>query len=114
LQLLNFIRISAWALAAAIVVLSLCPPELRPETGAPHDLEHFVIYAMTGLAFGLGYRQREILLAALLMAFTGLVELAQLFVPGRHSRLGDFIVDAIAVIFGVIAAFFVRRLGIVP
>ena len=30
-------RIAAWSLAAAIVVLSLAPPALRPETSAPHS-----------------------------------------------------------------------------
>ena len=42
------VRIVAWSLAATIVVLSLVPSELRPETGFPHILEHFFIFAATG------------------------------------------------------------------
>jgi hypothetical protein len=78
-------RIAAWILAALIVTLSLVPPTLRPETGAPHSLEHFIIFAATGFAFGLGYKRKHDLLAIL----SGTIEIAQLFVPGRHARLGD-------------------------
>jgi VanZ family protein len=75
----------------------MVPPALRPETSAPHSLEHFTIYVATGLAFGLGYKFRHDLLAILLVIFCGFIEIAQLFVPGRHARLSDFIIDAVAV-----------------
>jgi VanZ family protein len=97
-------RIAAWVLTAAIVVLSLVPPTLRPETSAPHSLEHFTIYAATGFAFGLGYKHRHDLLAILLVISTGCIEIAQLFVPGRHARLSDFIVDTIAACMGLVFA----------
>ena len=81
-------RIAAWALAAAIVILSPVPT-LRPETGAPHSLEHFTIFAATGFAFGLGYKRRHHLLAILLVVFSSAIEIAQLFVPGRASLLSS-------------------------
>jgi VanZ family protein len=102
-------RIAAWVLTAAIVILSLVPPSLRPETSAPHSVEHFTIYAATGFAFGLGYKHRHHLLAILLVIFTGGIEITQLFVPGRHARLGDFIIDAIAACMGLAIASLVRR-----
>ena len=49
-------RVSAWILAVAIAVLSVVPPELRPDTGVPHYFEHFLVYAAMGAAFGIGYR----------------------------------------------------------
>jgi len=94
-------RITAWGLAVAIVVLSVVPPGLRPETGLPHALEHSSIFWATGLAFGLGYDRRHGLLAILLVLFSGTVEVAQLFVPGRHARLSDFIIDAASITVGV-------------
>jgi VanZ family protein len=94
-------RIAAWSLAAAIVILSLVPPTLRPETSAPHSLEHFTIYAATGFAFGLGYKRRHDLLAILLVIFSSAIEIAQLFVPGRHARLSDLIIDTVAVWIGL-------------
>jgi VanZ family protein len=88
-------RIAASGLATAIVVLSLVPPTVRPETTLSHSLEHFTIFAATGFAFGLGY-QRKHLLAILLVIFSAFIEIVQLFIPGRHARLSDFIIDAVA------------------
>ena len=95
-------RVAAWSLAAAIVALSVLPPDLRPETGIPHNFEHFSIYSVAGLAFGLGYDRKPVLTAILLLIFTGSIEIAQLFVPGRHARLSDFIVDAFAMCVGLV------------
>lgn len=85
----------------AIVVLSVVPPNQRPETSLPHDFEHFAIFWATGVAFALGYSLTP-LLATALVAFSGAVEITQMFIPGRHARLSDFIVDAIASILGLI------------
>jgi VanZ family protein len=103
------IRIAAWSLAGAIVVLSLLPPSLRPETGQPHVFEHFLIFATTGAAFGLGYEARRGFLAIQLVIFSGAVEIAQLFAPGRHARLSDFLIDAIAISSGSVAASLVKQ-----
>jgi hypothetical protein len=94
-------RAGAWALAIAIVILSLVPPDLRPVTGAGQFLEHFTIFMVTGLAFGLGYGPKYISLSLALVVFSGFVEIAQLLAPGRHARLGDFIIDAVAITAGV-------------
>jgi len=40
----------------------------------------------------------------MLVIFAGAVELAQTGVPGRHARLSDFIVDALAACVGVAIA----------
>jgi VanZ family protein len=96
-------RIIAWSLAIAIVILSLVPHTLRPGTSAPHNLEHFVIFAATGFTFGLGYKRRHDLVAICLVVFSGLIEMAQLFVPGRHARLSDLIINAVAVCVGLVA-----------
>jgi hypothetical protein len=97
-------RIAAWLLMAAIVILSVVPPSLRLQTSAPHSVEHFTIFAAAGFAFGLGYKHRHDLLAVLLVIFSGSIEISQLFVPGRHARLSDFIIDAIAACMGLVMA----------
>ena len=97
-------------LAAIIAVLSLVPPQLRPETGASHNLEHFAIFFATGVAFGFGYSRRPVIVAIALVIFAGAIEIAQSFVPGRHARWSDFIVDAAALGVGVTMASFVGAL----
>jgi VanZ family protein len=93
--MMKAVRRSAWFLTLAIVILSLVPPELRPRLGGPHALEHFVIFSATGVTSGLGYGPRYSTAIGLVL-FAGAIELAQLFVPGRHARLSDFVVDALA------------------
>ncbi len=106
--MLKAIRISAWFMAGTIVVVSVVPPDLRPVTEAPPGLEHFVIFAATGFAFGVGYGPRYPIAIGLVI-FAGAIEVAQRFVPGRHSRLGDFIVDAFAACIGFLASYIVAR-----
>lgn len=108
-HLVTIARVAAWSLAITIVVLSVVPPSLRPETVLPHHLEHFTIYAITGFAFALGYRLMPALVAMELVVFSGCVEIVQLFVPGRHARLSDFVVDAVASCAGVFVAEAVKR-----
>jgi VanZ family protein len=102
-------RLGGWSLAAAIVVLSVVPATLRPETGLPHNLEHFAIYWATGIAFALGYSLTP-LLATVLVIFSGAVEILQLFIPGRHARLSDFIVDGLASVIGLITVSLVTQM----
>ena len=112
--IVSIARVAAWGLAITIVVLSIVPPSLRPETALPHNLEHFAIYAMTGSAFVLGYRLAPTLLAMELVVFSGCVEIMQLFVPGRHARLSDFLVDAAAACAGLFVAEALKRVTADP
>jgi len=105
-------RVAAWLLTIAIIVLSLVPPWLRPETDAPHGFEHFSIFFATGVAFGVGYSRRPKLVAVMLVIFAGAVELAQIVDPGRHARVSDFIVDALAACIGAALVLFCRRAGV--
>ena len=98
-------QIVAWTLSAAIIVLSVVPPGLRPQTVVPHHLEHLVIFAAAGFAFGLGFDQKRSLLAIYLVVFAGFAEFLQVFVPGRHARLSDFIVDAASIFGGLMTEY---------
>jgi VanZ family protein len=109
LFVINAFRIASWLLAGAIVVLSIVPPSLRPETDVPHNLEHFAIFLATGIAFGIGYGRRPGLVILRLVIFAGVIELAQFAVPGRHARLSDFIVDALAACVGLATASYVAE-----
>jgi hypothetical protein len=103
-------QVAAWLLALAIVVLSLGPPSTRPVTGAGHDVEHLLAFMATGLAFGLGYPLQFWILAVALPIFAAAIEVAQIWVPGRHARLSDFLVDAAALCLGVGLSYLLGKL----
>lgn len=102
-------RIAAWFLAVAIFVLHIVPPTHRPVTSAAHNVEHLVIFLGLGLVFGLGYYLRTRLLALALPAFCLAVEAVQQWVPGRHARLSDFLVNTVSAVVGLGVAFVLIR-----
>jgi len=103
-------QLAGWACLIAIAALSLVAPSLRPVTILPHDLEHAAIFAITGFTLGLGYPNRTQLQMSVLIVFAGVIELAQLYAPGRHARVIDFMVDAFAACAGVAFAAVLMRL----
>ena len=102
-------QIVAWLTLAAIGVLSLSSPSFRP-TILPHNLEHAAIFALAGCAVALGYPRRSALQMGALVLFAGGIEIAQLYAPGRHARLIDFVVDGAAACIGVAIALVLNRL----
>ena len=77
---------SGWILLFAIAAVSVVPAELRPNTALPHDLEHAGIYFLAGCAFGLSYPNRFLAWLVGLSTSTLAIEIAQLWVPGRHRE----------------------------
>lgn len=98
---IRLVRICSALLALAIVTLSVVPPGLRPVV-AGQDTEHFLIFFVLGVSVGLAYPGRWIAVSLVLLWFAGGVELAQLFAPGRHARLEDFVVDFLGSLTGVV------------
>ena len=107
-------RGAAGLLAVAILILSFVPPSHRPVTDVSHSMEHFGSFLATGFAFGFGYPSRPLALALALAASCGVIEVVQLWIPGRHARLSDFMLDAAATIIGVGIAYMATRARPMP
>jgi VanZ family protein len=99
----NIGRAMAWFTLVAIIVLSLVPPGARPITFMAHKIEHASIFLFDGVAFGIAYCGYAWLSSIVAVIFCAGIELAQLTIPGRHARLSDFFVDAIAICVGIFA-----------
>jgi VanZ family protein len=98
------LRVFAWLLAAAVTFATLGPPRYRPHSNLGQDGEHALAFVLVGLAFGLAYPEHRRLTSALAVIAIGTIELLQLLVPGRHARLEDFVVDALAACIGFAVA----------
>ena len=94
-------RAAGYAAILLIGVLSLVPGTLRPETGAPGQYEHLAAYlgAAALLALGSGTATRR-WQALWLVPYAAALEIAQHFVPGRHSRFSDFAVSSAGAVLG--------------
>src|SRR5215831_18950087 len=72
------------------------PPQYRPHSDFGQDVEHALAFLLIGLAFGLAYPRQRPLTAGVAILMIGALEVLQLFAPGRHARIEDFAVDALA------------------
>jgi VanZ family protein len=97
----TLLRLLAWLLAAAVTFATLGPPAYRPYAPITHDGEHVLAFLLVGLAFAAAYPRQRRLVAAISVVAIGILELLQLFVPGRHARVEDFLVDALAALAGI-------------
>lgn len=98
------LRLVAWGLAAAIAYATLGPATQRPHSNLGQNGEHAFAFVLLGLAFGLAYARAPGRTAVLVIVYTGLVEVLQFLAPGRHARLSDFVVDALAACAGLAGA----------
>jgi VanZ family protein len=98
------LRIIAWLLTAAVTFATLGPARLRPHSDLGQNGEHALAFVLVGLAFGLAYPRRRLLVAGAAVVLIGVLELLQLWMPGRHARLEDFVVDALAACAGIVTA----------
>jgi VanZ family protein len=94
------LRSFAWLLAAAVTFATLGPPRFRPHSDFGQDGEHALAFVLLGLAFGLAYTRNRLLTSAIAVVTIGVIEILQIWAPGRHARLEDFVVDALAACAG--------------
>src|ERR1700722_17204626 len=98
------LRIFAWLLAAVVTFATLGPPQFRPHADLGQDGEHALAFTLIGLAFGAAYPRHRLLATMMAVAGIGLLEILQLWAPGRHARLEDFAVDALTACVGLAIA----------
>jgi len=99
-----YLRMFAWLLAAAVAFATLGPPQYRPHAYLGQNGEHALAFILVGLAFGLAYTRHRTWIALVAVAMTGVIEILQFWAPGRHARLMDFVVDALAACVGLAAS----------
>jgi VanZ family protein len=114
------LRGAAFLSLFAILLLSLVPGEYRPHTSilpsefkhvSAYTFEHVSAYAIAGFLLWLWYYSRisPIRLVLMLTAYGALLEVAQLWVPGRHGQAVDIVADFVGALFGVLVASVLAR-----
>jgi hypothetical protein len=94
--------IAGWLALAFIVYATLSPINARPVVAGP-QLEHFAAFAFMGLAFGLAYPNRMLLVVAIVVGSAFGLEALQLLTPDRHGRVLDALMKAAGGICGISA-----------
>lgn len=97
------LRVLGWLGLLAIWVLSLVPGEARPHTFAPSQFEHVAAYFTDASVLALAYPEgrRPVGIAIMLAVCAAVLEIAQLWVPGRNARVLDVFAGSIGAWIGV-------------
>jgi VanZ family protein len=113
-MLLSLLRAAGWACIAALIILSLVPGGERPHTGLPGQIEHVIAYCGTAAVLGLGYSTTKARfgLVGMLALLAVVLEMAQQWIPGRHSQFIDFAASSAGACLGMLAVAAVDRLGL--
>jgi VanZ family protein len=101
-----------WIAVLALVILSLVPGDLRPHTGYPNLVEHFIAYfgAAFLLTIGVITPRRSIGIVLLLTICAVAMEIIQNFVPGRDPAVTDALSGTFGAIAGALLAVGVTRI----
>ena len=93
-------RISFWLCLALTSYLSLMPQGELPPINVWDKLSHSIAFAAIALSAALGWPQRDYFRSVLipLLAFGIMIEVAQLFIPGRQFSLLDIVADAVGIL----------------
>ena len=105
----RFLQLAAWSLFALILLATLSPIGLRPDTITTVNLDRALAYAAVAGAFVLAYPRHWKLAAMLLLCGAGVMEAMQFLSPTRHPELADAAVKTGGAAFGIVCGWGVNR-----
>jgi VanZ family protein len=89
----------------ALMLASWTPGDDMIRTGIlSGHAEHVIAYALSGAVMYamLAPRFAAACIVAAIVAYAGLLELGQMFVPGRHAAVADFLFSATGAVIGIV------------
>jgi hypothetical protein len=94
-------QIAAWLLIVAIILATLGPINLRPESGAPVEIERALTFLAVGAVFTAAYPRHIWWVLVLVVLGVIALEWLQNLRPDRHGREVDAIYKAGGAALGV-------------
>jgi VanZ family protein len=105
------LKFIAWACVVGLAVASWTPGEEMVRTGFNTRLEHVAAYLIAGIAVIIAYPRRpDRSIAPILCAYAGVLEFGQMYVPGRHAALLDWLASSSGVLCACVTVFVFRDL----
>jgi VanZ family protein len=106
------LRACAWLGMLLLALASLTPGDEIVRTGMPAKIEHVVAYLLATAAWMLAYAGWPIAaVAAAFLSYAGILEIAQLWVPGRTAQATDFVASGAGVMLGLLLGLGARRVA---
>src|SRR5271166_4055243 len=106
----RLLRVAAWLSVPVLALASWTPGEDMLRTGVSGRLEHIVAYFISALLWVTGYpRGTPWVIGSALAVYAGVLEVGQIYVPGRHSQVEDFAASCLGVFLIVLPTLWIRR-----
>jgi glycopeptide antibiotics resistance protein len=86
------LRAAAWLSLGVILLSTLVPIELRPQSPFSANWERLLSFFVAGLLFSLAYPRRLLLVIVVVVGAAIGFELLQLFAGTRHAQVRDMMV----------------------
>ena len=100
---LRMLRIAGWLCVGLLAWLSWIPKEWEVRTGLAGQIEHAIAYCGTAAILAFAYQEpARWRMAAGLVVLAGILEVGQLWVPGRTSQFIDFAASSVGALAGVL------------
>jgi VanZ family protein len=104
------LRLLAWACVIGLAAASWTPGQEMVRTGFNTRLEHVAAYLIAGITVIIAYPRRPIWsIAAILSAYAGILELGQMYIPGRHAAVLDWLASSSGVLCACLTVFVFQR-----
>ena len=104
------LRFFAWLSVVGLAVASWTPGEYMIRTGVGGSFEHIAAYLISTLLLVSAFpHYSPWAIGGALAAYAGILEIGQIYVPGRHSHLEDFAASCLGVAVIVALTLWIRR-----
>jgi VanZ family protein len=96
------VRIALVGCIVALAILAWLPAKHLTRTMLGGHAEHFIAYLGTTIVMGLAFqkRLRPDIQCLLLILYAAVLEAGQIYSPGRHASINDFVFSAVGVVIG--------------
>jgi VanZ family protein len=99
-----------------LAILAWLPAKAMTRTSLGGHAEHLIAYLATAIVMGIAFRNRLSpgLQGVLLIAYAAILEVGQIYSPGRTASLHDFLFSATGAVLGVLLLWTVRTVATMP
>jgi VanZ family protein len=106
----QWLRFFAWLSVVGLAVASWTPGEHMIRTGVRGSFEHIAAYLISTMLWVSAFpRTSPWMIGSALAVYAGILELGQIYVPGRHSQLEDFAASCAGVVMVAVPSLWIRQ-----
>jgi VanZ family protein len=109
-RLSQWLPFFAWLSVVGLAVASWTPGEEMIRTGVRGSFEHIAAYFISTLMLVCAYPGwSPWTIGGALAVYAGILEIGQIYVPGRHSQFEDFAASCLGVAIIIVPTLWIRR-----